>query len=234
MIIKKHALLLVGSPRGQKSTSMSLGTYLLDQLNERGLETETVFIQRSLKSEKSCEELLGAVNTADVLILAFPLYVDSLPAPVIKVLELIRRHRKATESPKVQRLLAISNSGFPEAHQNETALAICRYFALEVGIEWVGGLALGGGEAIDGRLLQEVSGRARHAIKSRSLTAAALAKDEPVPTEAVNRMAKSIVPTRLYVMFGKRRWKKQGKRHGTEKKLYDRPHQDFVTSHVCM
>lgn len=226
MKTKKHALLLVGSPRGQKSTSMSLGTYLLDQLDEQGLKTETVFIQRSLKSEKGCEKLLGAINKADLLILAFPLYVDSLPAPVTKALELIRKHRKTTENPKVQRLLAISNSGFPETHQNETALAICRIFASEVGIDWAGGLALGGGEAIDGRPLQEVSGRARHAIKSLSLTAAALAKEEPVPTEAVDRMAKSIVPKRMYLWFGKRRWTKQGKQHGTEKQLYDRPHQD--------
>jgi len=36
-----RVLLLVGSPKGpNKSTSESLGTYLLDRLQEKGLETE--------------------------------------------------------------------------------------------------------------------------------------------------------------------------------------------------
>ena len=33
-----HAALLVGSPKGQSSTSNSLGTYLLEKLEQKGVE----------------------------------------------------------------------------------------------------------------------------------------------------------------------------------------------------
>ena len=48
----KRAVLLVGSPRTKKSTSASLGGYLFDQLNARGIETQTVQIYTSLNSQE--------------------------------------------------------------------------------------------------------------------------------------------------------------------------------------
>jgi putative NADPH-quinone reductase len=154
-----HVLLLVGSAKRPRSTSESLGTYLGERLGERRFEAETLLLHRALKSDASadkkhpCEELLAAADRADVLVIAFPLYVDSLPYLVIQAMEHIARHRKdahrqARGKGKSQRLVAIVNCGFPEARQNDTALAICRQFAREAGFEWAGGLALGGGEAI--------------------------------------------------------------------------------------
>ena len=140
------ALLMVGSPRARnKSTSESLGTYLLDRLNDKGLETEKCHINPSLRSEESMADFLAKVEGSDILILAFPLYVDSLPSMVIKALELISEQRVVSDTAKKQRLLAISNNGFPEVEQNCTALYICRLFARDAVIEWAGELALGGG-----------------------------------------------------------------------------------------
>jgi len=127
-------------------------------------------------------------------------------------MELIAKHRKTTENPPKQRLLAISNCGFPEAHHNDTALAICRRFALESGIEWAGGLALGGGEAIHGRSLNDAGGMVRKVKKSLDLTAATLAEGKSVPEEAVKLMSKPFIPTWMYILFGGMRWKKQAKK----------------------
>lgn len=82
-----RAALLVGSPRTKKSTSASLGGYLMDQLNARGIETETIQIYTSFKSEERTRLTLEKLDQADLIVLAFPLYVDSLPAPVIAALE---------------------------------------------------------------------------------------------------------------------------------------------------
>ncbi len=38
--------------------------------------------------------------------------------------------------------------GFLKPAKNSTAVAICRRFAFEAGIEWAGGLSLGGGGAV--------------------------------------------------------------------------------------
>ena len=148
MSAPKCFLLLVGSPRGKKSTSESLGNYLLEQLREMGLETEKIWIYPSIKSQEKSSDLISAVDRFDTVIFASPLYVDSLPAPVTETMELIVNHRKTTKMTKKQQLLAISNCGFPEAHHNDTALAIYRLFATESGFEWAGGLALGMGAAM--------------------------------------------------------------------------------------
>jgi hypothetical protein len=224
----KRATLLVGSPRGLASTSESLGSYLLQRLGENGLQTEKAYVTWSLTSDRSREALIRLVHTSDLLILAFPLYADSLPSRVVAALELIAERRRTENVPKRQRLMAIVNSGFPEARQNDTALAICRRFAEEAGIDWAGGLALGGGPMIAGRPLSDMGGGVRNVTKALDLTAAAIAQGEPVPKEAADLMAKPKVPSRLfcwmYVRMANRRWNRRIEEYGTRPRVYDRPY----------
>lgn len=193
------ATLFVGSSRGPKSTSCSLGSYLVQRLEAEGVNTRTLFIQQSLSSPKGIEDLLRAVELTDVLVLASPLFADSHPAPVIRAMELIHEHMWNKSDHKKRVMIAISNCGFPEAHQNTTSLAISRRFAEECGFTWAGGLALGGGEAIHGKPLEQAGRIARNIQKSLDLTAEALAKREQVPEEAVRLMALPLMPRWLYV-----------------------------------
>lgn len=219
----KKALLLIGSPKVSESTSESFGRYLLDKMRERGVVTEAARISSALKSDDGCKSLISATDDADIIILAFPLYVDSLPYPVVRALEYVARHRKEIE-PKNLRLLAIVNSGFPEARQNNTALAICRKFTEEAEIEWAGGLALGGGEAIAGEPLEKAGGKAKRIRKALQLTAHALSEDMPVPEEAVRLMARPFVPKWLYMWIGGWGWKRKAKKNGVLKKINDKPY----------
>ena len=225
MKIGKKALLLVGSPKGPRSTSESLGTFLLGHLHEKGFETEKIYAYPALKQERVDENLFSAVDHSDILILAFPLYVDSLPSPVIRALEIIAENRRGMEKPKRQKFLAICNCGFPEAHQTDTALAICRRFALETGMEWAGGLGLGMGAAIDGKPLEKMGFMTRNVRKSLALTAAALASDNPVPQEAVNLMAKRLMPLWMYLWFGNLGWRRQARKNRALDKINARPYQ---------
>ncbi|MCK4444047.1 MAG: hypothetical protein KAW09_05855 [Thermoplasmata archaeon] len=220
----KQASLLIGSPRGKGSTSESLGFCLLEQLEMKGIETETVHIQKSLKTMEGQEKMLSAVNNSDIIILAFPLYVDTLPAPVIQTMELILEHRKSGYVSKKSRLVAIVNSGLPEPNHSHIALANCKIFCTEVGIEWAGGLAIGGGEAIAGRALGEVKGMARKVIKALDFAGETLVKGEPVPKEALELASRPIVPKWLYVFAGTRRWKRKAKKNGASKRMYDTPY----------
>ena len=85
----KKALLLVGSPRWNRSTSQFLGEYLLDQLKIEGIETDELQIHKMIRTPEKITELLSRVDKADLVILSCPLYVDSIPAAVIKALEII-------------------------------------------------------------------------------------------------------------------------------------------------
>ena len=225
MASKQRVLLLVGSAKRHPSTSESLGTYLLEQLRTRGLETKTLFLHKALKSTHGRGGLLQATHQADIIVIACPLYIDSVPYVVVGAMELIAGDRQREKGLREQRLLSIVNSGFPEAQQSDTALAICRQFAREAGFQWAGGLALGAGESIGGRPLHTVKGMARNVIKALVLTADALVTGKPVPREAVRKMAKPLMPSWLYIWFGKIGWKRQAKKHGVYRKLYARPYE---------
>lgn len=220
----KHALLLIGSPRGKRSTSESLGSYFLEQLDKKNIETQTLHIQKSLRTDEGREKLLSQVSHSDIIILVFPLYVDTLPAPVIETMELILEHHKSGEVSKKSRLVAIVNSGFPEPEHSNIALANCKIFCTDAGIEWAGGLRTGGGEAISGRPLGEVRGMARKVIKALDLTAESLSKGELVPKEALELTSKPIIPKWLYLFAGTRGWKTKAKKNGASKRIYDTPY----------
>jgi hypothetical protein len=223
MINNKKVLLLIGSPKVEKSTSASVGNYLISKLEEFGMVSETRFIHRVVNRDESIKSLFQSIDNADLIILTFPLYVDSLPAPVIKAMELIKENRTTLESKKSQSFIAIANNGFPEASQNSTALQICKIFSKESGLKWKGGLALSGG-AINGVPLLEKPGMLRNVIKGLDITAEALKDDNEIPQEAIDLLSKKFIPTGIYRFFGNFGWKAQAKRYGVKQKLKNKPY----------
>jgi len=219
----KRAVLLIGSPRTKKSTSASLGGYLFEQLQARGIETQTIQIYTSLNSPERMSSLFESIDNSNLVVLAFPLYVDSLPAPVIAALEKIAAHRK--ENPTPTRFIAIANCGFPGANHNDTAIAITSEFARQNGLIWMGGLALGAGEGIvHGTPLNELDGRAIPIKASFDLAAEALANGQPIPQPAKELLAKPIIPNWAYTLQGQFGWRMAAKQYGTQNQLKRQPY----------
>jgi multimeric flavodoxin WrbA len=220
----KKALLFVGSPHGFNSSSNSLGSYLLDKLQSGGYETSKMHAQAAVHNQEKQAEMLTQVADSDILILAFPLYVDSLPAGLILALEKIAEDRKKTAATKHTRVLAIVNNGFPESKQNATAIAICKQFANEAQYEWAGGLTMGAGAMISGMPLNKAP-MMKNVKKSLDLTAQSLLKGSTVPDEAMKLMAKTPLPKFIMTMFANMGWKNMAKPYGNQKKLRDRSYQ---------
>ena len=206
---EKRALLLVGSPRGiEKSTSGRLGGHLLDTLKARGFGTEQVHVHAAVRSPDALESALAAAAAADLVILSLPLYVDSVPAPVIAFLENVAERRTGAGRAG---LFLLIQCGFPESEQNATALAIAERFAAEVGWRWLGGLALGGVETYGGsahEVLEQIG--------------KALAEGKPAPDLA----AKKAMPAWLYRAGGNIMWRRMAKQNGVAGKLRARPYED--------
>jgi hypothetical protein len=217
------AVLLVGSPKGPNSTSNSLGTYLLEKLEQQGLASEKAYINQSLGTDEKQAAMLRHVDESDLIILAFPLYVDSLHSQVIKTLELIAEHEKGKRDLCKKNLVAIANSGFPEAKHNNIALNVCRIFAQQVGFTWAGGIAMGGGGMISGRPLNELGGMVRNQKKALEIAADSLAKGEAIPEKAAVLISKIGIPKWMYIWMGNRGWKQEAKEHIAVKKMYNKP-----------
>ena len=220
----RRGLLLVGSPKTRKSTSNSLGTYLFEQLSAQSIQTETIYLHSVLHNPQKMQALLDAQDAADLVTLAFPLYVDTLPAPVIEAMEKINSHRKGHNRTRRQLFTAIANCGFPEAFQNNTALANCETFARQAGFVWAGGMALGAGHMLDGVPLAEGGGMTMMMRQSLDLAAKALAQGQAIPQAARDGLAKPVIPPWLYRLSGWWRWHQQAKANGAKKLLKRRPY----------
>ncbi len=219
----RRVVLLVGSarPRGT-GNSEALGGYLLARLAEGGMDTEVFHVARCQRPERE-RLLFEAVDGADLFVLSAPLYVDSLPYLVTRCCERMAAHRVAMQERSTVRFVAVVNCGFPELEHTRTALDICRAFARQAGLEWTGGLGLGGGEAIGGRPLEELGGMTRHVRRGLDLAAAALLAGRPIPEEAQALLARPMIPSRLYTFIGDIGWLKAARRQGTLRRLRDRP-----------
>ena len=220
----RRALLLVGSPRMQKSSSSSLGSYLFEQMKQRGVETETIYLYKSITTVERMNALRNAVDRADLVALAFPLYVDTLPAPVISVLQDIEKHCKGKTARK--RFLAIVNCGFPEAYQNDNAIALCAEFARSAGFEWMGGLSLGAGEGmVHAEPLDKLGRQGAPLRKALEVAAVELAAGEPVSDKAKELLTRPLMPVWMYKLGGTVGWKMKSRKFGTQKLLREKPYQ---------
>jgi len=142
-------LLLIGSPRGKKSTSFSFGKYLGDQLQEKGLETSTLIVRSQLVSEEKTAQMLNEINDSDLIILTAPLYDDCQPYIIIKLMEIIAAKNMNLEE---KRFIPIINCGLSESiHITAVAIPLYHKFAKTVGLKWVGSLAVEAGEMFRGR-----------------------------------------------------------------------------------
>lgn len=221
----RTALLFIGSPKGLKSASYSLGNHLLEKLGAGGMRTETLIVGAALRSEADIARMREAVASADLVIFSFPLYVDQLPAPLVRAAELLAEHRRVRPPVKPQKIMAIVQCGFPETRQNQSACDIMKQFAKEAGFEWAGALAMGMGGALGGRPLEKAGGMVRNAVRALDLAAASLVQGGNVPPEAVGLMAKPGIPRWLYLLFGNRGMKSQARKHGAGKRVYARPYE---------
>ena len=87
--------------------------------------------------------VLEALKTAGKVVFVTPLYVDSVPShmlPFMKEMEGFCR-----ENGLRLKVYVIANNGFIEGKQNEPLMQAVENFCTRAGLEWCGGIGIGGG-----------------------------------------------------------------------------------------
>ncbi len=226
MTAHAKAALLIGSPKGSQSNSLSIGAYLASRLKTCGIDTTEFFVHQSLRSQPAIDSLLVAACSADILIVSFPLYVDCLPAGLIQGLDIIAARRCMEPPLKKPLFLAVCNSGFPEPQHSHVAIEICRSFARKAAFTWAGGLPIGGGAAIRGRPLDRAGGMFSNIRAALDLTAKSLADGGNVPRKALTLLSKPPVPAWLYTFVGSLGWRLRALANKSHKYLRARPYDE--------
>ncbi len=129
-----------GSPKRDKSTSDLLMEYLISQINDNN-EIEL----HNIKNDTFTERQFEKVQNSDVLIFAFPLYVDSVPSHVLKLLIELEKRNFATKNIAVY---CVINNGFFEGHQNRIAITQMKNWCRSCGFIWGQAVGIGAGEML--------------------------------------------------------------------------------------
>jgi hypothetical protein len=201
-------LLVNGSPRRGKANSR----IVLDSLRKRLGESHEYRMAEAAASGAAAPEDLET----DFIVLAFPLYIDSLHSRLLSWLmsyeKLLAQERACGGAPRRIGLIAVANCGFHEGIQNKTALDIVSNFCARSGIEWRGGLGIGTGE-----MLGEMKGATDDMFIKRPVSRALDAMAERAgsgPAAKENLYASHAFPWVAFKAAGHMGWRKQAKANG--------------------
>jgi len=140
-----------GSPRGALSNTAILAAKFLKGLSEAtGTSAETYVLRQTTE----LDEQLKAFGQADQVLLAFPLYVDAMPAVVKAFIEALEPFCGRTGNPG---LLFLVHSGFPEAVHSRAVERYLKKLAKRLGCAYHGTIIKPGSEGI--RLRPEAMNR---------------------------------------------------------------------------
>jgi hypothetical protein len=216
-----HATLLIGSPKPKASASRNFAEAVSTRLEASGWTTGTERITPAFSDEARMRALLDAIAKSDLVVLAFPVYVDSLPAPVLRLLESWKAAIDAGEIRSAttgrQQFAVLTQCGFPEAKHCDVAIEVCRLFAAEAGLEWAGALAFGMGGAIEHNPLDRSMLTRR--LPEFDAAVAALAAGEAIPESATATFRRPLTPAWSYPLAGGSIWKRQARKQGCSEPL---------------
>ena len=131
---------------GSQKIGKSNTGIILDKLNDLLKEKHEVKNYHSGINDFSNETLKDIIS-GDVIVLAFPLFADSIPSQTLKMLIELE---KIVKRERVNNLIiyTIVNNGFYEGKQNHIALDIMKNWCDHTGIKFGGGIGQGAGEMI--------------------------------------------------------------------------------------
>lgn len=128
-----------GSPKGGKSTSELMIGHLVSRMADH--EVEIYNISKSTLSEEQLED----VTNSDVLVFAFPLYIDSMPAHLLSFLVDLEKQTFPRQDSMVY---CVVNNGFFEGKQNCIATQQMKHWCKAVNLTWGQAVGIGAGEML--------------------------------------------------------------------------------------
>ena len=212
----KQVVAINGSPKEQNSVS----AMLINQIeNILGTKT-TVYQATKLIRQEGDSEVLSNILKADTLLIVFPLYVDSLPAPLVKLLTMIEQETANTKG-RLPVVYAVCNCGFYEAEHNRLALNIVENFAIRSGLSWGYGIGVGCGGFLLSQSKNMTKGSVAHVYTALQELGSAINEGGP---ERDNVFITPKIPRIIYKFGGNMGWRQMAKKYGTQKSLRAKPH----------
>lgn len=206
-----------GSPKGESGCS----AYLIGRLRAMFSAKVNCAQCDAGKLPEQAEKLKQAL-AADALIFAFPLYVDSIPAPLHLCMDALRGALLKRSGPRPA-VYAIVNCGFYESAQTKIALRVVENFCAAAGLEYKFGAGIGGGAFLAAtKQIPLDSFIKKPAYRALRLIQASVESGGQAAME--NQFATPRFPRRLFIYMANCHWRGCARARGLKPKdLYARP-----------
>lgn len=191
--------LINGSPKPLSSNS----EYFLDIISN-DLDD---FFKLDLKKDKY-HVIVNNIKKSDIIVLAFPLYVDSPPSIVLNLLDYLYDERIDIENKS---LYVIINCGFREGEQNITALNIIKRWCEKKKILYKGSILIGAGEIAGKKQYKYICRKALNKLHEFSF----FIKDKEICSDLITTV--DFLNNQIYCFLANYNWSKKGKMNGLNK-----------------
>ena len=100
-------------------------------------------VNEKLRTPADHTRILDQIRDARTVVFGIPLYVDGVPSHVLGFME--RMEVFCRENDLHINVYCVANNGFIEGRQNEPLMQIVEHFCFRAGLNWCGGVGIGGG-----------------------------------------------------------------------------------------
>ena len=205
-------LLLNGSMRSANGNSAALAAQLALRLSS---ENSTQALRGCLNDMPA---LFPAVESAGALVLCVPLYVDGLPAQVVRFMEQVQREYRGAG----RKVYVLANMGLYESGQLVNLFGQVRRWCEAVGFEYCGGLGVSAGELVGAMMKHVRFGSGVTRMAARGMVSLAEAIDSGAMIGDIYAQP-WMFPRSLYIAVANTNWNRLARKNGiSPKDLYRR------------
>lgn len=198
-----------GSPKMKNSSSESALKAL-----KKLLPNEYIISEYNFRTKQIDKKEIEEIAMCDVIVFAFPLYVDGIPSHFISCLYQMERFFNSKPNHNII-AYAIVNCGFYEGSQNSLALAMIENWCEKSGVAWGQGVGFGGGGMLSMlSSIPEGKGPMKNIWKALKI----LQKNILIKGKGKNEFASPNFPRIAYKLAAEAGWRKQIKLNGLSTK----------------
>ena len=199
-------ILINGSMRSIDGNSAKLARLLSERLKS---DSEIIDLKTY---RKDMDTLISLLDESKAIVLCVPLYVDGLPAQVIKLMERMEKRGKGAK-----RIYLLANMGLFESKQLKNLFSAVKQWCFKAGYQYCGGLGVSAGELMGG--LMEMIPFRKGPTKRASLGMDCLARSIDSAGSAGDIFAEPLgFPRWLYVLIANTNWNRTSRKNGIKPK----------------
>lgn len=197
--------LINGSPKFKSSASGNILELLKSKLQDKNIIEEYLFRTTEISNDD-----LEQISKCNVIVFAFPLYVDGIPSQLLRCLYQMEKYLSSNISKEIY-VYTIVNIGFYEGKQAAIAIEMMKNWTEKANIKWGQGIGIGGGGMMS---MLDKSTDSQGPMKSVHNAFTAFANNILLCKSSDEIYTSPGIPRIVYKIGGEMGWRQAAKKNG--------------------